>query len=153
MKSNRLLPLAVIILVLPALFGFPSKNEPTPSVPDQQLTKLSKTWKATTVTLDGQAQTGYTSFTIKLSGTAGQTTFDYTTTGRPALSPWAAAGKFTFGTDPATQLTRDDSLPVTYSVTDVAPIQLQMGFNYSGAGIAGRVNNVKGNWVFTFIPQ
>ncbi len=150
MKRNRLLPLVVIILVLPVLFGCPSKNEPTPSGTDQQLTKLSKTWKATSAKLDGADQTGYTSFTIKLSGAAGATTFDYTTTGRPALSPWAAAGKFTFGTDFATQLTRDDSLPVTYSVTDT---QLQMTFNYSGAGIAGRVNNVKGNWVFTFTPQ
>ena len=39
---------------------------------------------------------------------------------------------------------------VTYSVTDA---QLQLTFNYAGAGIAGRVSNVKGNWVFTFKPQ
>src|SRR5882757_3759010 len=150
MKSIRFLPLAVIILVLPALFGCPSPNEPTPSGTDQQLTKLSKTWIATSAKLDNVDQTGYTSFTLKLSGTAGQTTFDYATTGRPALSPWAAAGKFTFETDFATAVKRDDGLPVTYSVTDT---QLQLTFNYSGAGIAGRVSNVKGNWVFTFVPQ
>jgi len=69
------------------------------------------------------------------------------------LSPWAAAGKFTFETDFATAVKRDDGLPVTYSVTDKQPVQLQMTFNYSGAGIAGRVSNVKGTWVFTFVPQ
>ncbi len=150
MKRKSFLPVAVIVLVLPMLFGCPPKNEPTPSGTDQQLTKLSKNWVATSAKLDGVDQAGYTSFTMKPSGTAGQTTFDYSTTARPALSPWAASGKFTFGTDFATQLTRDDSLPITYSVTDT---QLQMTFNYSGAGIAGRANNVKGNWVFTFKPQ
>jgi hypothetical protein len=153
MKINKFLPLAVIILILPVLFGCPSKNEPTPSGTDQQLTKLSKTWVATSAKLDNVDQTGYSAFTLKLSGTAGQTTFDYATTGRPPLSPWAAAGKFTFETDFATALKRDDGLPVTYSVTETPTPTLQLTFNYAGAGIAGRVSNVKGNWVFTFKPQ
>ncbi|HWA34490.1 MAG TPA: hypothetical protein VG737_10195 [Cyclobacteriaceae bacterium] len=151
MKSRKFLPIAVIVLMLPALFGCPSKNEPTPSGTDQQLTKLSKTWKCTAATLDNVAQTGYSTFTITVSGTAGQTTFNYTCANRATLSPWNKSGTFTFGTDFATQLTRDDSLPITYSVTDT---QLQMTFNYNGAGFAGpRISNVKGNWVFTFAPQ
>lgn len=157
MRSAKFLPIVAIVFVLPMLFGCPSKNNPTPNGPDQQLTKLSKSWKCTSATLDNTPQTAannadYSAFVLTLSGTAGQTTFNYSCAGRPKpLSPWPASGTFTFGTDFATSVTRtEDNIPVTYSVTDS---QLQITFNYSGAGYAGRVDNVKGNWVFTFAPQ
>ncbi|MBY0434841.1 MAG: hypothetical protein K2U26_12095 [Cyclobacteriaceae bacterium] len=122
-------------------------TSPGESIPDQQLKKISKTWKVTSVTLGGTQQTNYTNFQLTASGTAGSTTFGYSTTGRPALSPWPASGTFTFGTDPATQLTRDDGLPVTYIVSET---QLQLTFNYTGRGIGGRVGNVEGNWIMNF---
>jgi hypothetical protein len=147
MKSTKFLLLAALIGVLFTYSGCKKSSGPGQSPQDAQLVKLSKTWKCTAVTLDNSAQTGYSSFALTISSTAGQTTFNYTTTGRPALSPWGPNGTFTYGTDYATQLTRDDSLPITYSVSDT---QLQMTFNYTGAGIPGRVSNVKGNWVFTF---
>ncbi len=147
MKISKFLLLVAIIGVLFTYSGCKKKTEPGQSPQDAQLVKLSKVWKLTAVTLDNSPQTGYTSFQLTISSTAGQTTFSYTTSGRPALSPWGPNGTFTYGTDFATQLTRDDALPITYSVTDT---QLQMTFNYSGAGIPGRVSNVKGNWVFTF---
>jgi hypothetical protein len=155
MKSHKFLPLAVLITALPMLFGCPGPKNPTPTGPDQQLVKLSKTWKCTAATLDNVPQSGYSNFTLTISGTAGQTTFNYTCANRAALSPWNASGTFTFGTDFATQVTRDDSLPITYSVTDTQspPPQLQITFNYTGAGFTGpRISNVKGNWVFTFAP-
>jgi hypothetical protein len=151
MKSPKFLPLVILIVAAPMLFECGGSKNPEPSGPDQQLTKLSKTWKCTAATLDSQPQTGYTNMTLTISGTAGQATFNYTTTGRPALSPWAAAGTFTFDTtDFATSVKRDDGVQVTYSVTAT---QLQTAFAYSGAGIAGRVSNVKGQWSFTFTPQ
>ena len=151
MKIFKFLLATVLLGVLFTYSGCGKKNGPTLSLADQQLAKLSlaKGWKLTTVTLDNAAQTGYTNFTLTISGTAGQTTFGYATSGRPALSPWAASGTFTFGTDVSTQVVRDDSLPITYSVSTT---QLQITFTYNGAGIAGRTNNVKGVWVFTFAP-
>lgn len=148
MKSFKFILSAALIGVLLSYSGCKSPtHEPNPK--DTQITKLSFTWKLTKneAKLDGQAQPGYDNFQLTASGSAGQTSFGYTTTGRPSLSPWPASGTFTFGTDFATQLVRDDGLPVTYSVSDT---QLQITFNYTGAGIAGRVNNVKGNWVYTF---
>jgi hypothetical protein len=148
MKSFKVLLAVALVGSLLMYSGCKKKTDPAPSPQDAQLAKLSKTWKFKSVTLDGVAQTGYTSFQITVSGTAGQTTFGYTTSGRPALSPWATSGTLTYGADFATQLTRDDTLPITYSLSDT---QLQMTFNYSGNGFT-RINNVKGNWVFTLIP-
>ena len=148
MKSFKFILSAALIGVLFSYSGC-KKTTSEPDPKDTQITKLSYTWKLTKneAKLDGQAQPGYDNFQLTISGSAGQTSFGYTTTGRPALSPWPASGTWTFGTDFATQVVRDDGLPVTYSVSDT---QLQITFNYTGAGIAGRVNNVKGNWVYTF---
>ena len=150
MKSLKFLVAAVFVGVLLLYSGCKPKPGPGQSIEDGQLVKLSKTWKFTAATLDGLAQTGYTNFQLIISGTAGNKTFGYTASGRPSpLSPWPASGTFTFGTDASTQVTRDDGLPITYAVTDA---QLQITFNYTGAGIAGRVTQVKGNWVLTFTP-
>jgi hypothetical protein len=128
-----------------------------PDPKDEQLTKLSQTWKATSVTFASggapQPVTGYDNFEVTISGTKGQSTFNYTTTGRPAsptISPWGPSGTFTFGTEFSTVVTREDGTTITYSVTAT---QLQMTFTYTGAGYAGsRVNSVNGNWTFTFVP-
>ncbi len=152
MKSLRILLAVALIGTLTTFSGCKSNSGPGQTPQDAQLVKLSKTWKFSKVTLDGTDQTGYNSFQLTVSGTAGQTTFGYSTTGRPSLSPWPASGTFTFVATPAdafsTQLTRDDNLPITYAVSDT---QLQITFNYTGAGFT-RVNNVKGNWIFTLIP-
>jgi hypothetical protein len=120
-------------------------------IPDQQLDLLSKTWKVTAVTLDGtDKMPDYPSFQITFSGTKGQTTFNYSTTGRTPspLYPWAKTGTLTFdGTTPATKLTRDDNAIVTYGVTAT---QLTASFQFSGNGYAARVGNVQGLWSFTF---
>ena len=151
MKRNGLL-FGVLFIGMTFLFSDCKKSSgPGQSPQDAQLVKLSKTWKVTgtnDVTLDGTPQTGYGSFTLTVNGTAGQTTFGYTTAGRPTLSPWPGSGTFTFGSDFATQLTRDDALAITYSVSDT---QLQLTYNYTGNGFS-RTNNVKGNWVFTLHP-
>ena len=150
MKIYKFLLSAALIGALLTYSGCSKESTPTVSLKDQQLKSLSQTWKCTSATLQGTAQTGYTTFQLAISGTPGNSTFGYTTTGRPAgtkSSPWAGSGTFTFGTDPATQLTRDDNLPVTYSVTAT---QLQLTFTYAGAGYDGRVNNVVGTWVYTF---
>ncbi len=126
-------------------------TEPEP-IPDKQLGLLSTgPWKVTAVTLDGvDKKADYANFTLTMSGTKGQTTFNFTTAGRPTLSPWPASGNFTFDdTNPSTTLSRNDTPPVavTYSATAT---QLIMSFTFSGNGYTARVGNVKGVWNFTF---
>lgn len=122
-------------------------GDPEPNEADVQLGKLTATWKCSAATKGGVAQDGYNDFKLILSGTAGSDTFNYSCTDRPSLSPWPANGTWKFGTNVATDITRDSDLPVSYSVTDS---QLQVTFTYSGAGFAGRTNEVNGTWVFTF---
>ncbi len=124
---------------------------PGQTVEDAQLGKLSKTWTATNVKLDGTDQTGYDNFTLTISGTAGNTSFGYTAAARPPLSSWPSSGTWSFGASPETQIVRDpntsDQLDLTYAVTDT---QLQITYTFNGPGYPGRTSNVKGQWVFTF---
>lgn len=142
--------LILLIGVFGLVLSCKKESTPEPSLEDQQLTKLSQTWKATSVVLDGVDQTGYGSFTLTLSGTPGGSPYAYTTSGRPALSPWPSSGNWVFGTDIASEITRDkgtaDELSMTYTVSETT---LQLTFTYNGNGYS-RVDNVKGQWTMTF---
>jgi hypothetical protein len=147
------------ILTLIGLFGIlltysSCKDDPAPDEPltDVQLGKLAKPWKINTVTLDGVDKiTDYTNFTLTLTGTKGNTSFGYSTTNRPSLSPWKASGSWEFGTAPETQMIRDkgtaDELAMTYAVTETT---LSITFTFNGDGYPARTGVVKGVWVFTF---
>ena len=149
MKRSKFLIVLALLGVSVSFWQCGSDPAPAKNPQDEQLTKLSQTWKATAVTFNSSPVTGYENFTITMSGTAGQSIFDYSTTGRPSgvKTPWPAAGKFTFGTDFSTIVTRDDGIQVTYSVSAT---QLQMTFTYAGAGFTGRTSNVEGSWSFLF---
>lgn len=119
-------------------------------IKDVQLLKLAKLWKVASVSLDGTDRTSdYSNFQIIFSGTSGQSSFGYITTGRPALSPWKPSGACQFGLSVETQMIRDsgtpDELSMTYAVTAST---LQLTFTYSGAGYSSRTESVKGQWVF-----
>ena len=152
MKRTNLLIALLLLTVSFAFWGCPDPAAPAVSPKDAQLTKLTKTWKATSVTYgsSGSPQTGYESFTLTVTSTPGSETFSYTTTGRPASStnpvPWPPSGTFTFEPDFATLVKRDDGTIVTYSVTAT---QLQLTFNYTGSGFTSRTGNVVGDWSFT----
>lgn len=152
--KRLIVPIALACLVT---FSNCGGGGSTPEPPaNQQFTKLQKTWKLTAVTLDRTPQFApagayNNTFTLKISGTKGATSFDYAVEGRPPLSAWKASGKWAFGADVATQLVRDpdsttDKVDMTYSVTDNT---LQIQFNFQRDGYT-RVDQVKGNWVFTF---
>jgi hypothetical protein len=165
MKAAKLF---ITVIAIGSLFTFSNCGDSKPAaepLPDKQLRLLTGTnqvWKLTAVTLDGvdQLKTATpagpydkATFTLTLSGTKGSASFNYAVAGRPALSPWKTSGTWTFGTDPATQITRDpsivsDKLEMTYNVTDPAAT-LSIQFNFQGAGYT-RTDQVKGNWVFTF---
>jgi hypothetical protein len=116
-----------------------------------QLGKLAATWNINKVTLDNVDRTAeYNGFTLMLEGIVGAASFGYATStaGRPAKSPWPKEGTWKFGTDVLTQVVRiDDNVQMSYVVSDT---QLELTFDFSGAGYNARTSNVKGRWVFTF---
>ncbi len=154
LKMKSIAKIFVLLALSAVLLTYSSCDNtkpPTPTDEEVQLGKLSKTWKttSTSVTKDGVVQTGYTNFTLTLSGTVGATSFGYAAAGRPPLSPWLSSGNWKFDTDPLTSIIRDsgvDELKMTYFVTETT---LQLTFNFQGTGYA-RVGNVKGQWVMTF---
>lgn len=143
-----------VMTVLGALLFISSCGPDTPARPieEVQLEKLVATWNLSDVTLDGTTKRAdYTNFKLTVAGTAGQTTFSYTTAGATALlTPWPKTGSWKFGEPVETVIIRMDNpdLPMTYSVTDT---QLQISFNFTGNGFQPtRTSQVKGQWVFTF---
>jgi hypothetical protein len=165
----KALKLFVLMAAVGALFTFSScgggGTTPEP-VTDQQLTKLSKTWKLTDVKLtDANGTnsmssayniTGATQFKLTITGTKGATTFAYTTTGNPSKgSVWKGSSDWKFGTDPLTMLQRDLSAPLnmTYTLTGTGTAAvLVINFDFSGTGYdgQGRTESTNGKWVFTF---
>lgn len=147
------------ILTLVGLFGILltysscKKDDPEPEpITDVQLEKLAKPWKIDAVTLDGVDKiSDYTNFTLTLTGTKGNTSFGYSTTNRPSLSPWKASGSWEFGSAVETQIIRDkgtpDELAMTYAVTETT---LSITFTFNGDGYPARTGVVKGQWNFKF---
>ncbi len=147
--------LSLVVLAGVALFYVSCDNSDSPgkSEQDTQIEKLNGSWTITSnddVTLDG-GSTGedYTGFTLTLTGQAGSNAISYAASGRPATSAWPGNGTLAFGTVVTQDLTRDDAVGITYSVTDT---ELIMEFNYSGDPYT-RAKNVQGAWRFTFTKQ
>ncbi len=152
MKVLRILSLVAITAVLLTYAGCKGKDPDPEPIADVQFDKLKKTWKMTTVSLDGTDKTAdYPNFQVTLSGTKGTPPFDYSTSGRPSLSPWPASGKWDFGTAVETQMIRDkgtpDELSIEYVVTEST---LTISFNFTGTGYNARTGVVSGDWVFNF---
>jgi hypothetical protein len=148
--------LSLVVLAGVALFYVSCDNSDSPGKSDQdtQIEKLNGSWTVSSnddVTLDG-GSTGedYTGFTLDIDGAAGSNVISYTTTGRPETSAWPANGTLAFGTNVSQDLLRDNTLGITYSVTDT---ELIMEFNYSGDPFTARSKNVQGAWRFTFAKQ
>jgi hypothetical protein len=153
MKSLRTLVSIAVLGTIVALSGCGGGKGNVESTTDKQLSLLSKTWKVSSVTQDSNAPTDdWSNFTITISGTKGSKTFDYSCSGRPALSPWKVSGSFQFDdAQPTSIVKRDDGASVTYSV-DPASANLTMSFTFSGTGYS-RVANVSGDWVFKMVPK
>jgi len=157
MKVLKSLVSLVAIAAL-VLFSNCGDDPAEPSVEEQQLAKLTKAWRVQSVYKDspttGDRTAEYANFVLTLTGTPGAASFDYSTQGRPALSPWKASGKWSFGQSVETQIIRDpgtaDELQMTYVVNENS---LQVTFTFNGAGYTNpRVGVIPGNWVFNFVP-
>jgi len=150
MKSARILTTVVSLGVILIFSGCGGKGTPAESTQDKQLGLLTHTWKVATVKQETtDVTTAWANFQLTISGTKGATTFNYSSANRPStFGPWASSGTLTFGTDPVTQMIREDNLNITYTVTATT---LQLNFNYTGSGYQGpRFSNVTGNWQFNF---
>lgn len=148
----RILSLLILVSATVFIAACDGGDGDGPSEKDKQIDLLAGTWSASSVTLDGAAQSDYTSafkITIAKSSSDAMT---YVTVGRPAgkLSPWNANGIFTFGSDIKTQLKRDDNVNITYSLSGNT-LTLTLA-DYAGEGYLapGRTETVEGDWVFTF---
>jgi len=151
MKVFRILSLIGLVAILLTYSSCGGDDPASESVTDVQLGKLAKTWKINTVTLDGvDKKADYAAFQLILSGTKGNTSFGYSTSGRPPLSPWKSSGSWEFGSAIETQMIRDkgtaDELAMTYAVTETT---LSITFTFNGAGFS-RTGVVKGLWIYTF---
>src|SRR6187399_355366 len=137
MKAFRILATAFSLGVILIFSGCGGKNTPAESTQDKQLALLSQTWKVSTVKFEtNDVSTTWTGFQLTISGTKGNTTFNYTSASRPTASgPWDASGTWKFGTDPVTQIIRiEDTVNMTYTVTETT---LTLNFNYTGPGFKG----------------
>lgn len=155
MKILRAISFLAVSAVLSTYMGCKPDDPSAPPIADVQFDKLKKTWKVGTissVSFDGVDRTAdYTGFQLVLGGTKGAPPFSYTTTGRPALSPWKASGTWEFGSAVETQIIRDkgtvDELAITYTVTEST---LTLTFDFDGEGYTARTEEVQGPWVFIF---
>jgi hypothetical protein len=150
-----------ILLLSLTIFSACKKSSSTPpSVQETQLSKLTKTWTLSSVTLDGvnkKDANNYNNFKLTFSGTYNDAnpnaSYAYSVSGRPALSAWPGNGSFKFGSSAETQLIRDpdtsDQLNMTYSVAG-SPAVLTLTYTYNGTGYSSRTTEVNGQWVMTF---
>jgi len=152
---SRILTLLVLASATVFYSSCGGDDGPTKSETDQQLEKLNGTWvisAPTDVTQDGNPPPFvFTNMELKITATAGSTTFPWTATSRPELSPWDSQGTFQFGDPVASQLKRSDDVTITYNVTDT---ELIMTFAFANsAGYPGRAKSVEGNWHFEFTKK
>lgn len=125
-----------------------------------QLGKLNGTWVIESATLEGAADpdktADYAGFTLSLEGTYDEDSdetfpYDYTTTNRPDLSPWEASGNWGFGSNPKTQILRDDGLGIVYTLGSDGTLTLEYTFFGDGFPNA-KAAEVTGNWTLVLTP-
>src|SRR5882724_13051108 len=98
MKALRTLLSVAILGTIIALSGCGGGGGKTEPITDKQLGLLSKVWKVNPSggvlygTVDSTANWTKKNFTLTITGTKGQTTFNYSCTGRPPRSVWPSSG-------------------------------------------------------------
>lgn len=154
----RLLSLSILVVVTMFYTGCKDKNEDPDSVEKQQLEKLVADWTLESATdSQGDRTSDFSGLVLHVTGnyTGDGKSYGYNFTGtRPDPSPWPESGFWKFGTNKATELIRDPGttgeIPMTYTVsaTDLT-ISFTVPDNSPGWP-GGRIENVIGQWTFTF---
>lgn len=148
MTRKILLFIAIAMLVL--VLADCHRGEDPGNPRDEQMGKLSATWKCTQAVRDAIIQSGYDNFVVTISSIAGASSFSYACSGMPATSPWPSSGTLAFGDNILTNLLRDSKLSVEYSLSSDGNV-LELTFLYSSS--TGRVKEIDGEWTFTFTKQ
>lgn len=151
----RIASLVVLAVLSTYYMSCKKEDDPTPPATDALVAKFSGTWsadEAADVLYETNPQASYVDFSITINGSAGSTSMNYQISGRPLPSPWPASGTLTFGSDPNTQLVRDDQIPITYSFVDDNTLKLNFDFDKENPYTA-RGTSVGGEWVFTLTKQ
>jgi len=156
---SRILSLLVITSLGLFYAGCGGGNGEGSSPEKTQLTKLSKTWKINSATLDTNPRTtDFTNFKLTISGTydSGKPKgpYQFSVSGSmPDPSPWPASGTWTFSgtpTDSGGTMVRYDGVSIAYVFVGS---QLKLTFDCSTCDFPGaRVGEVQGTWVFIFDP-
>lgn len=147
MKINCIFSLVIAVCV-----GCANKPDPQPDPRAEQLEKLSKTWKASSVKLNDVVQTGYDNFQVTLSGQSGAPSFTYSATPLSGKSPWPANGALTFGESFESVIIRDKGTPNELSMNyAIGDHNLTFNFTYTGNGFPeGRQSSLNGQCAFVF---
>lgn len=152
--AARILSLLILASLASFYVACDNTDDPKESETDQQIKKLDGTWQTTAYTLDGVTppDLDYSSFVLTVNGEPGNTSVNYSVSGRPAgkPSPWNSSGTLEFGDNVKQNLVREDGVSINYSVTDET---LVIDFTFSSTPYNGRVGNVTGNWHFEFSKQ
>lgn len=157
-RTLSLLTIASLALFFTNCGG--SEGGGTP-VEKTQLGKLEGTWVIESATLDGSAdpdqiEEDYADFTLTLSGTFDEDNdlpfpYTYTTSNRPDLSPWEANGNWGFGSNPKTQIVRDDGIGIKYTLASDGSLTLE--YNFTGNGFPNaKAAEVDGDWTLVLTP-
>jgi hypothetical protein len=147
------------LLVALTVLGSSCDNDDGPGKTEEetQLEKLkAATWQLISAN-DGTDRTSeYPGMTLTFSGsfsTAGTYAYTSSATSWPSASPWKQddSWKFVAGSISSKLIRLSDDTEMTYALSN-SDKQLTLSFDYAGPGFMnnGRVEEVEGQWVFTF---
>lgn len=167
MKLFRFAALALLVTGLTFLNSCKSDDSEDPSVQEEKFKLMAKgdnagVWVIDEVTFGtgNDRTTEYGTMTLTINDDFDKTdnTFTYDMTNKPAdptLTPWPKTGTWKFDEgNPGFIVIRNpgsEDLVVTYTVTENF---LQVQFTYDGPGLGQneRISQVKGDWIFKFVP-
>lgn len=153
--SSRIYTLLLLVFLVAC--GSDDKNEP--SVEEQKLTMLSKTWVIKRAVQNADRTTEFKSpdLTLTLSGAFDEKTpkgpYSYAITGKlPSPSPWSKQpGLWTFADDATNIIVRDDGVRMHYAVDGNT---LMLTFTCATCNVdSGRIDSAEGDWEFEFTAQ
>ena len=154
MKIMRYLKYLLIISFLSGIsLMIGCKNdEPGETEEEIQIKKLTATWEASSVTLDGADRTAdWATFRLTATGTL---TYSTANTGDdnvwPASGTWSFAGTTGSGLN---VLNRSDGVTVNITSLTDTNLDLSITFALAAPNKEGRVASIEGDWVFKMTKQ
>lgn len=152
----------LILLALSALYtGCKKDDDDSKTLEQQQLEKLVFDWNLQSATdSQGDRTADFTNLVLHLSGnyTGEGKIYNYSFTGQlpdsgPTSSPWPRSGTWKFGTDKSKDIIRDpggaSEIAMEYTVT-ATDLIITFEVPDGGGWPGGRIQNVTGEWTFTF---